>query len=92
MQQFEEYQKAKRKLMEYFGNPPEHYPISALLDVEWSYDWGNFNLYWKEGGEDYISDVLSVYEGGEYCMFLMDTSFGDSELVIFDKAKEIKNV
>lgn len=91
MKEFEDYQKAKQTLLSYFDNPPEFYPVNALLNVEWKYDRDEFMLRWTEGGEDYSDYVLSVYDGEAYTMFLVETDFGDKELVIFDKQKELNN-
>lgn len=90
MQLFEEYQQARQKLLDHF-NAPDFYHINAMLNVEWKYDWENYNLYWTQGGEDYTNEVLGAYDGDDYSMFLLRTCFGDTELVIFDKQKELKS-
>lgn len=91
MQQFEEYRKAKQKLLEYFGNPPEYYPITAMLDVQWTYDSDVYTLYWTDDESSYSVFALSSYDAMDYMMFLVDNNFGDKELFIFDKQKESKD-
>ena len=93
MKEFEDYQKAKRKLLDYFDNAPLYYtPISALLHVKWECGRDEYMLRWIDGGEDYSSSIVSSFNGEAYKMFLVHSDFGGEELVIFDKAKELKNV
>lgn len=90
MQLFEEYQQARQKLLDYF-NAPDFYQVNAMLNVEWKYNWENYSLYWTQDGEDYTKEVLGAYDGDDYSMFLIHTCFGDKELVIFDKRKELNS-
>lgn len=88
MKEFEDYQKAHQELLSMFDNdPPEYSAISSLLHVKWEYS--DYCIRWEDGGEDYSDDVISVHEGKECMMFFVRNCFGDKELVIFDKEKEL---
>ena len=91
MQLFEDYQQARQKLLDYFAVPCD-YQINSMLIAEWKYDWREYKLYWSMFGAEYTNDVISVYEVEGYTMFLVYSDPGGHELVIFDKAKELKNV